>query len=156
MNPNWREELCGHFRMYLPENSAQDRDSQEGSLAETAMQNSTRIESTIESGSSSENNRTGYDASGAVHSRDCILSREADGGFLFKDIAPLHDRMLVFWSDRMVHSVQPSVVLAGGEKDYRWALTVWLTAVDAAAIVHDDNEVLRHFPPNVPHFPHSN
>jgi len=64
LNPNWREELGGCFRLFLPDHFV------------TRQENSQRQQDT--------------------------------DGFFFKDIAPLNDRLLVFWSDRIVHSVLPS------------------------------------------------
>jgi 2OG-Fe(II) oxygenase superfamily len=40
------------------------------------------------------------------------------------EIAPKGDRLLVFWSDALLHDVTPSYVL-NGEDDQRWALTIW-------------------------------
>jgi hypothetical protein len=60
------------------------------------------------------------------------------------DIEPIGDRLLVFWSDQLVHSVQPSQAPFGLD-DYRWALTVWLTATHPGAICSDDSEVQKHF-----------
>lgn len=60
------------------------------------------------------------------------------------DIQPQGDRLLCFWSDVLVHSVQPSFAPRGA-KDHRYALTVWLTSTSPAAIVRDDEEVKRHF-----------
>lgn len=60
------------------------------------------------------------------------------------DIEPVADRLLVFWSDRLVHSVQPSEAPRGAA-DHRYALTLWLTSVTTDAIVRDDVEVRRHF-----------
>jgi len=65
-----------------------------------------------------------------------------DGGVA--DVAPLGDRVLAFWSDRLVHSVEPSFAQRGAE-DHRYALTVWLTATTTAAIDRDDEMVKRHF-----------
>ena len=60
------------------------------------------------------------------------------------DIEPLADRMLVFWSDRMVHSVEASFA-PRGEEDHRYALTVWLTTTDVAFIERNDAMVKLHF-----------
>ena len=60
------------------------------------------------------------------------------------DVEPRGDRLLVFWSDRLVHSVQPSEA-PRGVIDHRWALTVWITATHPGAINHNDAEVLQHF-----------
>jgi len=60
------------------------------------------------------------------------------------DVEPRADRLLVFWSDRLVHSVQPSQA-PKGDVDHRWALTVWITATHPGAILHDNAEVLQHF-----------
>ena len=59
------------------------------------------------------------------------------------DIAPMADRMLVFWSDRMVHGVEASFA-PKGEEDHRYALTVWLTTTDVAFIERNDS-VVKHF-----------
>ena len=88
MNPNYRSELGGQFRIYNPA----------GAVPETT------------------------------------------------DIEPLGDRLLVFWSDLLVHSVEPSFA-PGGVKDHRYALTLWLTADSPDAIVRDDLEIARHFGP---------
>ena len=42
-------------------------------------------------------------------------------------IAPRGDRLIMFWSDSLVHDVSPSYA-PHGDKDRRWALTVWFTA----------------------------
>lgn len=60
------------------------------------------------------------------------------------DVAPQGDRVLVFWSDRLVHSVQPSFAPRGRE-DHRYALTLWLTSKHPSDITRDDAEVERHF-----------
>jgi len=60
------------------------------------------------------------------------------------DIEPVADRLLVFWSDRLVHSVQPSEA-PRGKADHRYALTLWLTSITTDAIVRDDMEVMKHF-----------
>jgi Rps23 Pro-64 3,4-dihydroxylase Tpa1-like proline 4-hydroxylase len=60
------------------------------------------------------------------------------------DIEPIGDRLLVFWSDCLVHSVTPSFCPAG-EADHRYALTVWITATDSSAICVDDTEVKIYF-----------
>ena len=60
------------------------------------------------------------------------------------DVEPRGDRMLVFWSDKLVHSVEPSFA-PGGARDHRYALTVWLTTTSPAAIDRDDAMIKRHF-----------
>jgi len=60
------------------------------------------------------------------------------------DIEPRGDRLFVFWSDILVHSVQPSFA-QNGEADHRYALTVWLTSTTTDAIINDSEEVKRHF-----------
>lgn len=99
LNPNWRPELRGYFRMYIPDTNMYKNPS---------------------------------------------FKQMDDEGFLYKDIAPMHDRLLVFWSDRNVHSVLKSEVI-NGDADHRYALTVWIAATDPEAIVQDDVEVRRHF-----------
>ncbi|KAL7525557.1 hypothetical protein ACHAWF_001420 [Thalassiosira exigua] len=42
-------------------------------------------------------------------------------------IAPRGDRLIMFWSDSLVHDVSPSYA-PNGDADRRWALTVWMTA----------------------------
>ena len=60
-------------------------------------------------------------------------------------IAPRGDRLVVFWSDALVHDVSPSFAPAG-QADRRWALTTWLVA-DEQAMIRDTNSVIaqRHF-----------
>jgi hypothetical protein len=60
------------------------------------------------------------------------------------DIAPQGDRLLVFWSDVLVHSVLPSMA-PRGKADHRYALTVWLTCEAAEHVVRDNTEVALHF-----------
>ena len=59
------------------------------------------------------------------------------------DIAPLGGRLLVFWSDTMVHGVLPSQ--AQSDKDFRWALTVWVHTEDLSTIAFDADAERRHF-----------
>ena len=59
-----------------------------------------------------------------------------------EDIEPVGDRLVLFWSDMMVHEV-----LANTSNRDRYALTLWLVAVDEGNI----NDPLRgqmsdHFP----------
>ena len=60
------------------------------------------------------------------------------------DIEPLADRLLVFWSDRLVHSVEPSFA-PDGKDDFRYALTLWMTSKSPSDIVRDDAEIEKHF-----------
>ena len=60
------------------------------------------------------------------------------------DVDPIGNRMLVFWSDRLVHSVQASVA-PNGMVDHRYAITLWLTSITPDAIVRDDVQVIAHF-----------
>lgn len=62
------------------------------------------------------------------------------------DIAPIGDRLLVFWSDDLIHGVLPN--LCATHKDHRYALTVWLLAEKAASIAAIDPEVEAHFFPD--------
>jgi len=62
----------------------------------------------------------------------------------YYDVEPIANRLLCFWSDRLVHSVEPSHA-PGGEADHRYALTVWLTSRTPNAIARDDKEIKRHF-----------
>lgn len=45
-------------------------------------------------------------------------------------IAPRGDRLLLFWSDSLVHDVSPSYA-PNGDDDRRWALTVWFVVDEA-------------------------
>lgn len=105
LNPSWREELGGQFRMYLPDDyeETEKEDDQDES---------------------------------------CI-QRDADG-YYYRDIEPRHNRLLVFWSDRLVHSVQEARVVISPD-DHRYAMTVWILTSDAGAIINDDKEIKRHF-----------
>ena len=60
------------------------------------------------------------------------------------DIEPKAGRLLVFWSDLLVHSVLASEA-PSGTNDHRYALTVWLSCDSPANIVRDNNEIERHF-----------
>lgn len=60
-------------------------------------------------------------------------------------IAPRGDRLLLFWSDSLVHDVSPSFT-PNGDADHRWALTIWFIAKDSASIRATDTAVEeRHF-----------
>ena len=95
MNPRWRPELGGHFRVY---------------------------------------NRQLDSASG----RDSDLSAD------HTDVEPLANRLLCFWSDRLVHSVLASFA-PNGPADHRYALTVWLTCDSPEFIDRENSEIKRHF-----------
>ena len=105
-----------------------------------------------------------YDNSGAEDLRKLTILyylnpewKEGNGGYFriyndktntnkYIDIEPRGDRLLVFWADRLVHSVTPSY--ADTDDDKRWALTLWMTTEDANAIVRDDEAVKAHFSPD--------
>ena len=61
-------------------------------------------------------------------------------------IAPRGDRLVVFWSDSLVHDVSPSYA-PNGDADRRFALTTWLIAdKDTGEIKETDADVTaRHF-----------
>ena len=56
------------------------------------------------------------------------------------------DRILVFWSDRLVPSVTP--FYGKTSREHRWALTIWMLATEPDAILKDDAAVKAHFPPD--------
>jgi len=62
-----------------------------------------------------------------------------------EDVEPLGDRLFGFWSDQLVHSVQPSFA-PGGRDDWRYALTIWFCAEDAGAITSDQAMLEAHWP----------
>lgn len=62
----------------------------------------------------------------------------------FVDIEPLGGRLVLFWSDVMVHSVCES--FSSRETDYRWALTVWFHTTDVNLIEFDEELEATHFP----------
>jgi hypothetical protein len=63
-------------------------------------------------------------------------------------IAPRGDRLVLFWSDSLVHDVSPSFA-PNGDADRRWALTVWFIADEGGKIRATDAEVeKRHFGAN--------
>eukprot|EP00600_Ochromonadales_sp_CCMP1393_P002895 CAMPEP_0174988438 /NCGR_PEP_ID=MMETSP0004_2-20121128/20127_1 /TAXON_ID=420556 /ORGANISM="Ochromonas sp., Strain CCMP1393" /LENGTH=305 /DNA_ID=CAMNT_0016241657 /DNA_START=50 /DNA_END=967 /DNA_ORIENTATION=- len=96
MNPNWRPECGGCFRIY-----------------------------TNQADSSTDNS-------------------EPNDSEKVIDIEPKADRLLVFWSDRLVHSVLPSEA-PRGDADHRYALTLWMTSTTPEAIARDDAGVKKHF-----------
>lgn len=76
LNPNWRTELGGAFRIYdsilTPPSSSPIEDSNNSVMKQS--------------------------------------SNDLDSNIEMIDINPVGDRLLIFWSDRLVHSVQPSQV----------------------------------------------
>ena len=50
------------------------------------------------------------------------------------DVAPLNDRLVIFFADRLVHEVLPSTT-----DDHRYALTLWLCS--RTAVVGDDDDL---------------
>ena len=59
--------------------------------------------------------------------------------------APRGDRLLLFWSDSLVHDVSPSFA-PNAEMDYRWALTIWFVVKCGGNICVTGGEVeRRHF-----------
>jgi Rps23 Pro-64 3,4-dihydroxylase Tpa1-like proline 4-hydroxylase len=68
----------------------------------------------------------------------------AKAGLPYVDIEPRGGRLVVFWSDTMVHSVCESH--ATSDADHRWALTVWLHTTDVELIQFDEGLEALHFP----------
>jgi Rps23 Pro-64 3,4-dihydroxylase Tpa1-like proline 4-hydroxylase len=67
-----------------------------------------------------------------------------------KSLAPRGDRLLLFWSDALVHDVSPSFCLDDdndeSKNDERWALTIWFL-VDKGGVIRETNAEIeqRHF-----------
>lgn len=59
------------------------------------------------------------------------------------DIMPKGDRLVVFESDKLVHSVLPSI--APKPEDHRYALTVWMPTLDPKEISFDPVHEEKHF-----------
>jgi len=61
-------------------------------------------------------------------------------------IAPRGDRLILFWSDSLVHDVSPSFA-PHGDVDRRWALTVWFIADKKSGIIRATDAAIeeRHF-----------
>lgn len=59
------------------------------------------------------------------------------------DVAPVGDRLLVFWSDILVHEVLPS--FADSDDEHRYTFTVWFVTHNAATLIdrRDPQYVLR-------------
>lgn len=83
LNPKWRKELGGSFRIYE-------------SVTQSVV---------APSESSASDQVKILSESAAVQS-----THELKKEIIVTDIDPIGDRLLVFWSDRLVHSVQPSQV----------------------------------------------
>lgn len=58
-------------------------------------------------------------------------------------IEPIADTLLVFWSDKVIHSVLPNTVL--NELDHRYAITVWLETENYAAVAKDADDIQKYF-----------
>lgn len=81
----------------------------------------------------------------------------------FKDIDPIGDRLLLFPSDTLVHSVTPSFAkgdlslnlnvlfliithfIIKDSSEYRYALTIWLLTTNKDEIIIDEAVVQKHF-----------
>lgn len=60
-------------------------------------------------------------------------------------IAPRGDRLIMFWSDALVHDVSPSYA-PNGDVDRRWALTIWFIADKKGVIRATDAAIeAKHF-----------
>ena len=61
-------------------------------------------------------------------------------------IAPRGDRLIMFWSDSLVHDVSPSFA-PNGDADRRWALTIWFIADKKNGVIRPtDAEIeTKHF-----------
>ena len=59
------------------------------------------------------------------------------------DVAPIGDRLVCFFADRVVHEVLPAAA-------ERWALTLWFVGNDAECAANRAGAELRaaHFPPS--------
>uniref|UniRef100_A0A7S2XR82 Prolyl 4-hydroxylase alpha subunit Fe(2+) 2OG dioxygenase domain-containing protein n=1 Tax=Attheya septentrionalis TaxID=420275 RepID=A0A7S2XR82_9STRA len=64
------------------------------------------------------------DLGGCFCAHDVDGERESERCF-----EPICDRMVIFWSDALVHHVSPSFAPAG-QQDHRWALTTWFISDD--------------------------
>ena len=63
-----------------------------------------------------------------------------------EDIDPINDRMVIFWSDLIVHEVLP---VTTGPEDLRYTLTLWLPTKNKTKI-HTDKQlywkiIYKHF-----------
>ena len=61
-------------------------------------------------------------------------------------IAPRGDRLIMFWSDSLVHDVSPSFA-PNGDADRRWALTIWFTADKESGVIRATDAAVeeKHF-----------
>lgn len=61
-------------------------------------------------------------------------------------IAPRGDRLILFWSDTLVHDVSPSFS-PNGDADRRWALTIWFTADKQSGVIRATDAAVeeKHF-----------
>ena len=121
LNPKWRNDMGGAFRIYECTEHAPEQSEP----------------NTSSSKSTESSSRAGADDSGTI-------LEKSTSSTMTTDISPIGDRLLVFWSDRIVHSVQPSQA-PRGKADHRYAFTVWITADHPGAIMNNDTEVLHHF-----------
>jgi hypothetical protein len=60
------------------------------------------------------------------------------------DVEPIGDRLLCFWADELVHSVQESFCFSNN--DHRYALTLWLFRTSNENITVNQDEIKLHFP----------
>ena len=90
LNPKWRKDMGGAFRIY------ESKESSTSGLSTSLPNNNDFNENPLETS--------------AISYKDSFDIDKAGMNIETTDISPLGDRLLVFWSDRIVHSVQPSQV----------------------------------------------
>lgn len=74
---------------------------------------------------------------------------DAAGAEQCEDVSPDGGRLVVFWSDMVVHEVLPCLC----DHEHRYALTLWLVTDDRSSIGHNAHPTLlalrdAHFPPD--------
>ena len=129
MNHKWKDEYGGEFRIYPSVTNTE--------YTHTGTGNTDKVEAKSQSQS--------------------LLLSEEGSGLEYIDIAPVADRLLVFWSDKLIHRVNPnyapsttttttddsnididsdtqSCQKATVQDAHRYALTLWISAVTTDAI----------------------
>ena len=65
-------------------------------------------------------------------------------GGLVEDVAPMGGRLLLFWSDQVVHEVLENLGDPQTSKNHRYALTIWMVSENSQGICDENHPLSSH------------